>query len=185
MTLRSPATAPLPPATGDSSSPICGDDDPQPPSYPRVPLPLLLASHPVIERIHPAESGAPVQGQGGVFYCHGLADPTFLKELEGHMESAVSDGGSYNMAADRRWFCSEDIASKLQRMLPASLAVSRVLPDLRFIIYNGGGFIRPHVDGKRWDEATGRLSNSSFLFYLTSCEDSGRCAAAPLLHRKV
>ena len=174
MTLRSPASAPLPPANDDSSSAICGDDDPQPPSYPRVPLPLLLASHPVIERIYPAESGAPVQGLGGVFYCHSLAEPSFLKELEEQMETAVSDGGSYNMAADRRWFCSEDIASKLQRMLPASLAVCRVLPDLRFIIYNGGGFIRPHVDGKRWDEATGRLSNSSFLFYLTSCEDSGR-----------
>ena len=54
-----------------------------------------------------------------------------------------------------------------------ALAVSRVLPDLRFIIYSGGGYIRPHVDGKRWDAATGSLSNSSFLFYLTTCEESG------------
>ena len=108
-----------------------------------------------------------------MFYCHGMAHSSFLKQLDEHMDVAVSDGGSYNMAADRRWFNSEDIARQLQSMMPAALGVCRVLPDLRFIIYNGGGYIRPHVDGKRWDEATGRLSNTSFLFYLTSCQDSG------------
>jgi hypothetical protein len=96
-----------------------------------------------------------------------------LKQLELEKDFAVSDSGSFNMAADRRWFHSEHIASQLLRMLPPALAVSRILPDLRFIIYSGGGYIRPHVDGKRWDETSGSLSNSSFLFYLTTCEDSG------------
>lgn len=89
------------------------------------------------------------------------------------MGCAVSDGGSYNMAADRRWFNSERVAQQLHRLIPPELAVSRVLPDLRFIIYSGGGYIKPHVDGKRWDEHTGTQSNASFLFYLTTCHDSG------------
>jgi hypothetical protein len=167
-TLRSPAAAaPASPTVVDACD---DDDDAQPPSYPRVPLPQQQPPSPVVERIHPAESR---EAEGGVFYCHGMADASFLKQLDDLMDVAVSDGGSYNMAADRRWFNSEDIARQLQSMMPAALGVSRVLPDLRFIIYNGGGYIRPHVDGKRWDEATGRLSNTSFLFYLTSCQDSG------------
>jgi hypothetical protein len=161
------------PAADDASSTSNDDDDDGPPSYPRVATPLQLPCCPVVERIHLAESVASCEGLGGVFYCHGLAAPSFLKQLSEEMEHAVSDGGSFNMAADRRWFRSDDIACQLQRALPAALGVSRVLPDLRFIIYNGGGYIRPHVDGKRWDEAAGRLSNSSFLFYLTTCEDSG------------
>ena len=173
MTLTSSVAATSPPPAADSA-PSASAEDPDAYSPPCYPSPhLALQPCPVIERIYPAELNAPGEEQGGVFYCHGLADPSFLKQLEEQMDTAVSDGGSYNMAADRRWFCSDEIASRLQQLLPASLAVTRVLPDLRFILYSGGGYIRPHVDGKRWDEQSARLSNSSFLFYLTMCEDSG------------
>ena len=123
ITLRSPAAAaPPPPTVVDACD---DDDDTQPPSYPRVPLPQQQHPSPIIERIHPAESR---EAEGGVFYCHGMAHSSFLKQLDEHMDVAVSDGGSYNMAADRRWFNSEDIARQLQSMMPAALGVCRLLP---------------------------------------------------------
>ena len=62
------------------------------------------------------------------------------------------DTASQNMAATRRFFESEKLGQALLARLPKSLGYTRVMPAMRFIEYDVGGYIRPHTDGVMFDK---------------------------------
>ncbi|KAL0491290.1 hypothetical protein AKO1_002373 [Acrasis kona] len=88
-------------------------------------------------------------------------------------DDAISDMGSYNMLADRKWFESEEIGTSILNAIPETYKFTRVLPSLRFIIYPSGGFIAPHVDGVRFDAVTQHPSTHSFLLYMIDTLEGG------------
>lgn len=55
-------------------------------------------------------------------------------------------------AQTRRFFESERLGEALLARLPKTLGYSRVMPAMRFIEYDIGGYIRPHTDGVMFDK---------------------------------
>ena len=107
-------------------------------------------------------------------------DPrAFTEEFCALLDAARDDTpvslASQNMLANRRFLRSETLARRIVDAMPAAARVTTVCSDLRFIDYDvAGGFILPHTDGTRVDDATGRVTNCSMLLYLTTIpEDEG------------
>mmetsp|Transcript_2541 Transcript_2541/g.6184 ORF Transcript_2541/g.6184 Transcript_2541/m.6184 type:complete len:201 (+) Transcript_2541:170-772(+) len=99
---------------------------------------------------------------------HGLFPPAFLKKLCEYKERLQGDPSSKNMLATRYWFYDEEIAAELLSYLPPRLGLSRVVGDMRFILYPLGGYIAPHCDGVHVDKETLKSSTTSFLLYLST-----------------
>ena len=86
------------------------------------------------------------------YYLHGLFEESFLTMLEELSHHIPGDTSSNNMAATRRFFQSEKLGKALLARLPGGLGYSRVMPAMRFIEYDVGGYIRPHTDGVMFDQ---------------------------------
>lgn len=76
------------------------------------------------------------------------------------------------MYALRHFLRDEQLAAQIFHMLPKqlrnSLGLCGCCSDLRFIRYPLGGYIAPHTDGIRVDEASGQQTRCSFLLYLST-----------------
>ncbi|KNC75939.1 hypothetical protein SARC_11545 [Sphaeroforma arctica JP610] len=108
-----------------------------------------------------------------VSVTHNVIDAEYLNALVEYMEDLPVDRNSVNMSADRMWLESPQLAAQIRDALPQELGITHVMPTLRFIKYNAGGYIASHTDGIRVDGNTGQVSNTSFLLYLTTCEEGG------------
>jgi len=102
----------------------------------------------------------------GVHYLQGLFPPEFLEKLEELQWGIVPTKSSNNMYCTRAFFNDAALAAELLGFLPGWLGYSHVCADLRYLRYPAGGYIAPHVDGVRCDEASGRQTTTSFLLYL-------------------
>ena len=107
------------------------------------------------------------------FFLHGLFEESFMEMLGKLAAQLPGDTSSHNMAATRRFFESEQLGEALLARLPRALGYSRVLPSMRFIEYDIGGYIRPHTDGVMVDSVTGARSTTSFLLYLQDTPSEG------------
>lgn len=115
-----------------------------------------------------------VFGVKGAYYAHGCVPEAFLDELAVLAESIVEvDNNSHNMVCERKWFNDEEIAAKVLKCMPNELGMQRVLPSMRFLRYAGAGFIKAHTDGQRFDDKTNKPSTTSFLLYMSTCEQGG------------
>ena len=102
----------------------------------------------------------------GVHYFPRAFDDTFLERIDAAREAAPVSLASQNMAAERRFIRDAALAADICEAMPASVDV--VCSDIRFIDYDAGGFILPHVDGVRVCEATGVTTDASVLVFLTT-----------------
>eukprot|EP01065_Artemidia_motanka_P043434 TRINITY_DN601_c0_g1_i1.p1 TRINITY_DN601_c0_g1~~TRINITY_DN601_c0_g1_i1.p1 ORF type:complete len:198 (+),score=49.27 TRINITY_DN601_c0_g1_i1:56-595(+) len=109
----------------------------------------------------------------GVHWLHGLYPDAFLRRVDSVREEVAPSTESGNMVCDRYFFDSEEIAQAVQKALPPSLAVRRVLPAMRVLHYTQGGYIGAHTDGVMWDTLLERQSTHSFLLGIESCPDGG------------
>jgi hypothetical protein len=114
-----------------------------------------------------ATCGAPPPG---VHYFPRAFDDTFLERIDAAREAAPVSLASQNMAAERRFIRDAKLAEDISRAFvePARARVDVVCSDIRFIDYDAGGFILPHVDGARVCEATGVTTDASVLVFLTT-----------------
>ena len=111
----------------------------------------------------------------GVHYVQNLFPVDFLSRLDALRESLPSDdGASHLMVANRKYFQDKDLAQELLSYLHRDsrfTSISHIVADMRFIEYNGGGYIAPHRDGVAVDPFTHRASTTSFLLYLSTVGD--------------
>jgi hypothetical protein len=107
------------------------------------------------------------------YYLHGLFEEDFLDLLTRLAENLPGDTASNNMSATRRFFSSEKFGEALLARLPRCLGYSRVMPAMRFIEYEIGGFIRPHTDGVMFDDVSKQQTTTSFLLYLQDTPTEG------------
>eukprot|EP00802_Teleaulax_amphioxeia_P024890 Tamp_25655.p1 GENE.Tamp_25655~~Tamp_25655.p1 ORF type:complete len:283 (+),score=57.42 Tamp_25655:115-849(+) len=107
------------------------------------------------------------------YYLHGLFEESFMDLLGALAEELPGDTASNNMAATRRFFESERLGEALLARLPKALGYSRVMPAMRFIEYDIGGYIRPHKDGIMFDKVTSRQTTTSFLLYMRDTPTGG------------
>ena len=88
------------------------------------------------------------------------------------MGEIPSSSASKHMYALRHFLRDEQLAAQIFHMLPKqlrnSLGLCGCCSDLRFIRYPLGGYIAPHTDGIRVDEASGQQTRCSFLLYLST-----------------
>ncbi len=111
----------------------------------------------------------------GVSHVERAFDDAFLARLDAAREAAPVSLASGMMRANRRFVRDDALAEALARAMPRACGVESVCSDLRFIEYDeAGGYIAPHVDGTRACPRTGRMTNVSFLLYLSTVpEDEG------------
>jgi hypothetical protein len=107
------------------------------------------------------------------YYLHGLFEEDFLDLLTRLAENLPGDTASNNMSATRRFFSSEKFGEALLARLPRCLGYSRVMPAMRFIEYEVGGFIRPHTDGVMFDDVSKQQTTTTFLLYLQDTPTEG------------
>ena len=112
-----------------------------------------------------ATYGAPPPGCA---YFPRAFDDAFLELIDAAREVAPVSLASQNMAAERRFIRDAQLAEDICAAMPARASVDVVCSDVRFIDYDAGGFILPHVDGVRVCEATGVTTDASVLVFLTT-----------------
>ena len=112
-----------------------------------------------------ATFGAPPRG---VAYFPRAFSDEFLARIDAAREAAPVSLASQNMAAERRFIRDEVLARDIARAMPSAANIDVVCSDIRFIDYDAGGFILPHVDGVRVCDATGVETDASVLVFLTT-----------------
>lgn len=105
-----------------------------------------------------------------IVYLHGLFTNDELELIVQKKDECIKDKVSYNMMADRYFFNSIDIAKMIFEKIKTCHESSCVLPNMRIIYYNNGGYIAPHYDGYQIDPNNSKESTHTFLLYLNDCE---------------